>query len=1113
MLGMDSLNVGNHVRVKSESPLEFNSGDSFSKFALKFKDYVTLCRVTNPNLNLYLLSCIKCEETWEKLRDLTLSNDEKANVDLLLKRFGDEMYPYEFSWAIRAELFSLTQLEHETIEKFCFRINELARKAVFENTMQRDVTCLQALISGIRDTKIKKEIIKQNPSNYKLASSIAVKLEKVEIGIDMLNSNDNGQMNTISNNTHRSRWSDQFNYNIGSERSTHMSSNNTGQNFNYRRVYNQRNACFNCGDFYHAYRDCPQLINRYNTIRNNNYKNCGYNSRGGFSSRWNNNLNGQHFGRRNTKMRFGNRPNNFNNHGQNKWQLNRVQNNKDSRMVVKGNCAGQPVHYFLDTGSSVSIISISFVKFMNLNDKIRPCHNKLTSFSGNSIKIFGEIPLPFSVAGLELGHTFIVSEFNDAEILMGMDIISEYGINIDSRKRQIYSPFGSAAFRDPPKPVTSCMKIVSKNTVTIPPMSGTHISGKFIGAPGYKGDFYGQIEPYINTTLSTGLLTAQALVNSRDGIVPIRVLNATDQPITLNKRTLMGRLMPVELGEKVMSITKSEDPNSQNINNHNNRDIIQEAEDLVRAGLNNNYKWESREQLFKQIGIGDLKISDLEKRRMEDVCWKYRSVFSTCEEDIGNCNFYEAELELKENYKAKWVPSRKIPYKLEGEMDRQIASLIKSEAVERCKYHSNFNSPVFLVPKGSQDQWRLVCDLRLVNLETKDDCMELPNINHILDRVGDKNLYSTVDLSKSFHQIPYSESSKHITAFMYKGKQYNFARMVMGQKGSSAKFTRMMQILLASLPIEHVAYFIDDLILFTRDVSSHIDLLEMLFERLQQGNLKLTPKKCHFMREEVTYVGVTLTKDGIKINDERVEAIKVLKPPINAHEVQSVLGIFNYSKQFIKNYSKISKPLYHLIRKNSKFIWTEECARAFEELKNAMITAPVLAFPDIEDPHSSYEVELDGSKYAYGATLTQFIKGKRRVVAYFSRKIQDHKGIWPQTQLEFETLFQTLKHFKQYLRGAKHFVVITDCLPLLNITTIFSKMSTSVIRKLQELANYKFTIRHKSGVEMECADALSRYGYQNFKRNPNPNSSLNNSDINYTANKNISDTINTYRHL
>ena len=174
------------------------------------------------------------------------------------------------------------------------------------------------------------------------------------------------------------------------------------------------------------------------------------------------------------------------------------------------------------------------------------------------------------------------------------------------------------------------------------------------------------------------------------------------------------------------------------------------------------------------------------------------------------------------------------------------------------------------------------------------------------------------------------------------------------------------------------------------------------------------------------------------------------------------------------------------MRKNKKFEWTKQCQDSFDQLVNAMITAPVLAFPQVEDPHSSYEVTLDGSQFAYGATLSQVINGERRVVAYFSRKIQEHKRVWPQTQLEFETLYQTLKYWSIYLRGCRNFSIVTDCRPLLNITTIFSKMSSNIIRKLQFLANFRFTIRHISGAENHMADMLSRYQYGNYKSSKRP---------------------------
>ena len=737
--------------------------------------------------------------------------------------------------------------------------------------------------------------------------------------------------------------------------------------------------------------------------------------------------------------------------------------------MVGGNCAGRSANFFVDTGSSISIIAESFVRFIDKFDKVVTCNLKLKSFSGNNIKTFGQIKLPVMIAGKSFEHTFVVSEFHEAEVLIGMDLMFDQGINIDARERLLYTNKGSSCFRSPPKPTERCLRVVCNETVIIPPLSGTHIQGKLLRPRKQRNDVYGQLEPHINTVVGTGIFTAHSLIRSEDNLVPVRVMNPTDKPVKICKRTWLGKMKPVEFGERVMRVTcetvsaVSSDCSGPEVNR------LAEEEPLVK-------EWD-RESLFKELKLDEMKISEEDKNDLQETVWEYRSIFSSGEHDLGCCNFFEAHLQLKDNYKPRWVPSRRIPFKQQPEMDRQIRGLLRSGVVEECTDHSNFNSPLFLVPSGNRS--RLVADLRMVNLELQDDLMELPNLNHILDKVGDKNLYSTVDLSKSFHQVPYTKESRHVTAFMHNQKRYQFARMVMGLKSSSATFTRMVMRLINGLGIsDALAFFIDDLLIFTRDVKSHIQILSVLFARLKLGNLKLTPRKCRFLREEVEYVGITLTKEGVRMNDSRIEHIKKLEPPSNRAELQSVLGMLNYSKKFCKGYSEIARPLYALLRKNKVFEWTEDCQIAFQRLRDMLISSPVLAFPEVSDPENSYEVTLDGSKHAFGGTLTQWIKGKRRVIAYFSRKVPDHKRIWPQTQIEFETLYQTLKHFSVYLRGVKNFTVITDCLPLLNITTIFSKMSSSVIRKLQELANYTFTMKHISGKSNQMCDGLSRYKYQ-----------------------------------
>ena len=148
-----------------------------------------------------------------------------------------------------------------------------------------------------------------------------------------------------------------------------------------------------------------------------------------------------------------------------------------------------------------------------------------------------------------------MSEFHEAQVLIGMDMMFAQRININSGDRVLYTDLGSVSFRTPPQPVQYCMRIVCNETIVIPPLSGTHIAGKLIRPRNEKGDLYGQIEPHINTVVGTGIFTAQALVKSEDNIVPVRVMNPSDKPVKLHKRTWLGKLTPVNLGERVMRVS------------------------------------------------------------------------------------------------------------------------------------------------------------------------------------------------------------------------------------------------------------------------------------------------------------------------------------------------------------------------------------------------------------------------------------------------------------------------------------------------------------------------------------------------------------------------------
>ena len=729
----------------------------------------------------------------------------------------------------------------------------------------------------------------------------------------------------------------------------------------------------------------------------------------------------------------------------------------------------------------MSLVSTTFVKRLKKSSSITPTTTVLSSFTNDRIPTHGSIVLPILIAGLATQHKFIVTDQMDTEFLIGIDFLKDHKITLNLGDGTLQTHQGSCKFFNKPHSTPKTMKIRAEKTTIIPPNTMQYMRGKI---PQTGNNFQGLTEPYMNTMSNTGLLIANAMVYTKKRSLPVQCINATDESITIHKGKLLGFLQPLDSGDSVYNVTASEDHSlTQSQPSHPQENVQSTPKE----------KW-TREELFHRLKLQDLqsKLPSTEMSSLKNLLWEHRSAFSYDDADLGCCNMYEAKLELKPNHQPKWIPSRPVPYKLEGEMEKHIETMLKSGVIEPLTTPSNFNSPIFLVSKKSPKpesgdtptpgSFRVVVDLRSVNEQTMDDCYELPNINHVLDRIGGNKFFSTFDFSSSFHQIPYAKECRPITAFTYKNNRYHFARMIMGHKTSSSKFSFMIHKLIGNLPISSLIYYIDDLLLGTKSVQQHLIDLKFLLSQLQSANLKLKPSKTELLKSEVKYVGININAEGIRITDDRIKAIQDLKPPTNVKTLQKVLGFFNYNRKFIPKYANIAHPLYALLRKDRKFVWDSQCSDSLQTLKDAMTNSTTLRYPDVLDPNNSYHVVLDASKWGFGATLSQEQEGHRYTVAYFSQSLPNHKREWGQTKLEFECLYAALRHWKLFLYNT-HFRIVTDCKSLLNWQTIFSKNNPTMIRKLQELSTFRFDIQHISGKENVVADFLSRYPHRKYSVN------------------------------
>jgi len=197
--------------------------------------------------------------------------------------------------------------------------------------------------------------------------------------------------------------------------------------------------------------------------------------------------------------------------------------------------------------------------------------------------------------------------------------------------------------------------------------------------------------------------------------------------------------------------------------------------------------------------------------------------------------------------------------------------------------------------------------------------------------------------------------------------------MPFGLKGVPGTFQRMMNKVLSGLNRLKVFVYLDDIIIYAKDLPDHSQKLTEILERLRQFNLKLQPLKCKFLKKEVTYLGHQITDEGVKTDPKLVECVQNFPVPQNVKGIKSFLGLSGYYRRFIQNYGQIAKPLTSLLKRDVPFKWSDLCQQSFEITKNLLINYPILQYPDFTRP---FNLTCDAGNYAIGCELSQGPIGK-----------------------------------------------------------------------------------------------------------------------------------------
>ena len=442
-----------------------------------------------------------------------------------------------------------------------------------------------------------------------------------------------------------------------------------------------------------------------------------------------------------------------------------------------------------------------------------------------------------------------------------------------------------------------------------------------------------------------------------------------------------------------------------------------------------------------------------------------KSSFATSIEQIGCIKGVKFRVETTSEQPVYSTPYRQPPAL--ATITKEELKILEKAGIIRKGRAGTWTCPGYTLKQNGK--YRFVCNYKKVNDVTKLLKFPLPRIDDLLDSFYGSIIFSLLDLRRGFHHGEVWEEHKHKLGFITQEGVYEWNRIPFGVCNGPSFFSSIMQNILGDLP--WVKFYIDDLAVASNSHEEHLEHLKILFQRLNEHNLKINPDKCVFFAEEIKLLGHIISKDGIKMDPAKVEAIKNRKPPTNVKEVLIFLGMTGYYRRFVVGYASIVAPLHRLTSTKVVFIWATECQEAFDKLKEIITSYPILRIPDFNKP---FILHCDASFVALGCTLAQIDEESNLEYAcgYFSKLLKDYERNYTIPELECLAVIWGVNLNKIYLIR-NEFVIYTDNVAVRWV--LETKNPNSKLSKFQwYLSPYKCKILHRSGKSNGNADALSR---------------------------------------
>jgi hypothetical protein len=454
--------------------------------------------------------------------------------------------------------------------------------------------------------------------------------------------------------------------------------------------------------------------------------------------------------------------------------------------------------------------------------------------------------------------------------------------------------------------------------------------------------------------------------------------------------------------------------------------------------------------------------------RIAQILKKHHKVF----QGMGNLKNCEVKLEVDPTVSPVAQNSRRLmPHSMRKKVNEKLHEMEEQGIIEKLKGVTPWLSPLIPIPKKGGDL-RLVLDMRVPNQALKRRRVQFPTVDDILHKMEAATIFTELDLSQGYLQISLAEESRPMTAFQTPDNgPYQFKCLIMGASPSGEYFHEIIHNLIKHIP--NCQNILDNIWLWSKDITEHIKQLDELLQTMESTGLTLKFPKCSFAVPEINIFGHIVLSRGIHPDKKKIKSVVNAPAPKTTAEVRSFLGLVNYCSRYIKDYSTTTYPLRQLLKEKTKFHWGEEQQSSFLKLKDTITRAPILAHYSISAPT---RVVVDTSPWAVGAVLLQQQSDcTYRPIAFGSRSPTETEMKYSQIEKEALAIVFGCEHFHLYLYG-KSFEMETDHRPL---EYIFKPKSTGkptparVERWLLRLQEYDFTVIYRPGPQ-NLADALSR---------------------------------------